>query len=103
MVTQDDIKMAIIPVIVEQHAEDASFLWLLRDSAVLEPHYDLSDLTHLDDRTEAQIDGLRIADDEGWEICREAMEIGETGEIFTAGVLAFESKVPERKIGRAHV
>ncbi len=67
-------KMPIIPTIIEQHAEDAAFNWLLRDRAVSEPHYDLADLAHLDDRVEANIDGLRIAGDEGWEICREAMD-----------------------------
>ena len=61
-----------------------------------QPHYDLSDLAHLDDRIEANIDGLRIAGEEGWEICREAMALEEPGEIFTAGVLAFESKIPDR-------
>lgn len=87
--------MQIIPDIVEQHAEEAAFNWLLRDSAVSEPHYDLADLAHLDDRIEANIDGLRIAGDAGWDVCRESMEIGDPGEIFTAGVLAFESQVPK--------
>jgi uncharacterized protein (TIGR02270 family) len=88
--------MPIIPSIIEQHAEDAAFNWLLRDRAISDPHYTLSDLTQLDDRIEANIDGLRIAGDDGWAICREAMESGEPGEIFTAGVLAFESKMPDR-------
>lgn len=88
--------MRIIENIIEQHAEEAAFNWLLRDSAVSEPHYDLSDLAHLDDRIEANIDGLRVAGDASWEICREAMAIDEPGEIFTAGVLAFESQVPKR-------
>jgi uncharacterized protein (TIGR02270 family) len=83
--------VAVIPAIVEQHTEEAAFLWLLRDNAVIEPHYSLSDLAHLDDRTEAHIDGLRIAGDEGWEICREALAWEEAGEIFTAAVLSFES------------
>ncbi len=88
--------MPIIPVIIEQHTENAAFNWLLRNNAVSAPHYDLSDLAQLDDRVEANIDGLRIAGDEGWEICREALEIGEPGETFTAGVLAFEYKIPDR-------
>ena len=88
--------MTIITTIIDQHAEDAAFSWLLRDRAVTEPHYDLADLTQLDDRIEANIDGLRTAGDEGWEVCREALEIGEPGETFTAGVLAFESMIPDR-------
>ena len=90
-------KMPIIPVIIEQHTEDAAFNWLLRDRAVFEQHSNLADLVQIDDRIEANIDGLRIAGDEGWEICREALEIGEPGETFTAGVLSFESKIPDRR------
>ncbi len=87
---------AIIQPVVEQHAEEAAFLWLLRDMAVREPHYSLNDLAGLDDRVEAHIDGLRIAGDEGWKICREALAREEPGEIFTAAVLAFEKGDEDR-------
>ena len=86
-----------VRVILDQHAEDAAFLWLLRDLAAGEPHYRLADLAKLDGRVEAQLDGLRVAAEPGWEIARQAMaDIGEPGEVFAAGVLAFESGVPER-------
>jgi uncharacterized protein (TIGR02270 family) len=88
--------MPIIPIIIDQHAEETAFNWLLRDRAVSEPHYDLADLAQLDERVEANIDGLRIAGDDGWEICREAMALETPGEIFSAGVLAFESGIPKR-------
>lgn len=83
---------SVIKPIVEQHAEEAAFLWLLRDAAVFEPHYSLKDLAHLDGRVEAHIDGLRIAGDVGWEICKAALALEEPGEIFVAAVLAFESE-----------
>lgn len=91
-----ELKMHIISAIIEQHAEEVAFNWLLRDSAVTESGYNLVDLAQLDERVEANIDGLRLAGDKGWEICKEAMAIGEPGEIFAAGVLSFESQVPER-------
>jgi len=81
---------ACIPHIIDQHAEEAAFLWLLRDSAVAEPHYSLKDLATLDNRIEANLDGLRIADDAGWQACLRNLEIGEPGELFAASVLAFE-------------
>ena len=82
---------------VEQHAEEAAFLWLIRDAAVRVPHYLLWELAKLDDRVEAHLDGLRVALEPGWKIARTALiEIGEPGEVFAAGVLAFESGVPER-------
>jgi uncharacterized protein (TIGR02270 family) len=73
-----------------------AFLWLLRNAAVHEPHYSLSDLAHLDDRIDAHIDGLRIAGDEGWELLNETLMWEDAGEIFAGAVLAFETGVEER-------
>jgi hypothetical protein len=42
------------------------------------------------------LDGLRIAEDEGWKFCEEKLAAKEKGKVFTAGVLAFESAKPER-------
>lgn len=75
---------------VERYVEGGSFLWLLRDRAAIAPHYSLKDLAKLDGRVEAHLDGVRIAGDAGWEICRDALGPGESGEVFTAAVLAFE-------------
>lgn len=87
----------IIPQIVEQHAEEAAFLWLLRDAAVDAPHYDLKDLARLDERVEAHIDGLRIAGEPGWEIVLAQLnQHQEAGEVFAAGVLALEGQDPTR-------
>ncbi len=86
----------IIKDIVYQHAEEAAFLWLQRNSAIHLPPYKLKDLAKLDWRVEAHIDGLRIAGDEGWEICKEILAQEEAGEVFTAAVLAFESANEDR-------
>ena len=83
-------KPPIIADIISQHAEEASFLWLLRDSAVRAPHYSLKDLAELDERVEAHVDGLRIAGEAGWEICKEQLDWEEPGEVFVAALLAFE-------------
>src|SRR3954453_11673748 len=89
--------MTILSSVVEQHAEEAAFLWLHRDIAVRAPHYALKDLTKLDNRVEAHIDGLRASGKPGWEIAKTAMaELGEPGEVFAAGVLAFESGALQR-------
>src|SRR6185295_8844359 len=81
----------IIPSIVTQHAEEAAFLWLLRSYSVHAPHFSLKDLTKLDGRVEAHLDGLRIAGEPGWDICKEALSLEGPGEVFAAAVLAFES------------
>ena len=88
--------ITVIESIVEQHAEEAAFLWLLRDAAVQAPHYSLNDLADLDERVEAHIDGLRVAGDAGWSICVNALEQEESGEVFAAAVLAFESGQDQR-------
>jgi len=80
----------VIPHIIDQHAEEAAFLWLLRNNAIDAPHYDLNDLAKLDDRLDAHIDGLRVSGDYGWTICNENLQIKESGEIFAAAILALE-------------
>jgi uncharacterized protein (TIGR02270 family) len=82
---------AIVHEVVTQHAEEASFLWLLRHAAVSQPHYSLAGLTKLDTRLEANIDGLRIAGESGWRVIQEALSFEEPCDLFAAGSLAFES------------
>ncbi len=81
---------------MSQHAEGASFLWILRNRAVTAPHYSLADLAKLDQRLEAHLDGLRVAGEAGWEICKEALSTEEPGEVFAAAALAFESGNKDR-------
>jgi len=87
---------SVIPHIIDQHAEEAAFLWLLRHNAVYAPHYNLKDLAKLDGRVEAHIDGLRIAGDYGWEACCLNLEFKERGEVFTAAILALEGNHIDR-------
>lgn len=77
--------------IIEQHAEETAFLWLLRSYSTHAPHYRLKDLVKLDQRVEAHLDGLRLAGPTGWNLCEQALQIGEAGEVFTATLLALES------------
>ena len=88
--------MKPIPAVLEQHAEEAAFLWILRDGAVHAPHYLLGDLAKLDHRVEAHLDGLRVAGPHGWTILKESLALEEAGEIFAAAVIAFESGDPKR-------
>lgn len=87
---------AVIPHIIDQHAEEAAFLWLLRNNAINAPHYDLNDLAKLDDRIDAHLDGLRISADYGWTVCNENLQLKESGEVFVAAILALEGNSIER-------
>lgn len=82
----------VLENIVSQHAEDAAFLWILRDSAIHAPNYSLADLAKLDDSIDDHLDGLRVAGDEGRTICLDALMTGSAGEVFAAAILAFESR-----------
>ncbi len=85
----------VLPVL-EQHAEEAAFLWLLRSAAVVAPHYGLTDIAELDMRVEAHLDGLRIGAETGWALCVEQLAAAEPGELFAACVMAFESNQRDR-------
>jgi len=85
------MKNLVIKEFVDQHAEETVFLRLFRDHIVNSLHYSLKDLTTLDDRLEAHLDGLRIAGDEGWEICKEALAANSAEGVFATSILAFES------------
>jgi len=77
--------------IYEQYVTEASFLWILRSIAVEQPHYTREDIYELEQRIEAQLDGLMTAVEEAWEVCLDALELEQPGEVFTATVTAFRS------------
>lgn len=82
---------AFIPEIVDQHNEHGASLWTIRDRAVHGPSFNLSDLIKLDERIEAHIDGLRVAEIGGWSASPKELERGEAGSFFVQGILAVES------------
>src|SRR5262249_29002378 len=84
--------------ILSQHAEEAAFLWASRTRAASDPTYTLKALGVVDDRVEAHLDGLRIAGEAGWAMCRRKLENGDAGEVFPLAVLAFESGDRQRML-----
>ncbi len=87
--------MAIKGIITE-FVEEAAFLWQLRTRAVSAPHYSLDDLAKLDERLEAHIDGLRVAGEQGWEICENYLTSKIPAEYFAPSVLALEGDMATR-------
>jgi uncharacterized protein (TIGR02270 family) len=73
----------ILEDVIEEHAEEAAFLWGQRDAAIRAPDYDIGEIAYVDERLEAHLDGLRIAGDKAWEIIDE-VGIDLPGEYFTA-------------------
>lgn len=77
--------------ICKEYADGAAFLWVLRSIAVTEPHYSREDLQELEVRIEAQLEGLAITGNVGWEHCKAVLALGEPGGQFTSTVVAFRS------------
>lgn len=89
-------RLPVLPSVVEQHNDEASFLWLLRNNLVTAPHRGLPDLARHDRRLEAHLDGLRLAGEAGWEMSKDALRHGNAGDYFSASFLAFNSGEAER-------
>lgn len=78
--------------IFEEHAEEASFLWLQRSHAVNAPNYSPRQFADLDERLAAHIDGLRVAGDEAWRLLQSGLDNECPEDFFPAAVLAIEAK-----------
>lgn len=78
--------------IIEQHAEEAAFLWLLYSQEQESPSPNPDQLAQLKKRINAHVKGLIQAGDDGWNCCAKALETHpEPGEIFAAAMLALNS------------
>ena len=83
-------RVTVLPDVVEQHNDDAPFLWLLRNRLAKAPHRGLYDLARHDERIQAHLDGLLLAGETGSEMCKDALRQGSAGEYFVASFLAFK-------------
>lgn len=85
-------RIASIATLVAQHAGDAAFLWLRRRREIDGPFLDATDIGRIDQRLEANIEGLMAAGESGWRAARaQFADFAEPGEIFVLGVLALRS------------
>ncbi len=75
----------------ERMVDNASFLWLLRSLAVNRSNYFKEDLVVLDERIQAQLEGLMSSPEQSWELCVAALELKQPGEMFTSAIIAFNS------------
>jgi uncharacterized protein (TIGR02270 family) len=85
-------RIASIASLVAQHAGDAAFLWLRRRREIDRPFLDETDVGRIDQRLEANIEGLMAAGESGWQAARtQVADFAEPGEIFVLGVAALRS------------
>lgn len=76
---------------LNEYFEDASFTWLQRGLAEVAPNVSLQQLTDIDERLAADLDGLRLAGEISWEMLSRALLEDSSGAAFVAGVLSLET------------
>lgn len=86
----------ILVDILEEHLEEAEFLWQQREAALVSRDYDLADLAELEERFLAHLDGLGVGGKEAWKLLLPKLAEGEEGETLAAALVAFESGDRER-------
>jgi len=86
----------VVPAVIRQHAEDASFLHAVRTRLTAARHIKLNELRRFDDRLAAHLDGLSVAGVHAWSHCAAALSAPTPSAVFAAAVLAIERKEPER-------
>ncbi|WP_280152285.1 TIGR02270 family protein [Piscinibacter sp. XHJ-5] len=91
-----DISALVHRRVVAEHAGEASFLYHLRERAVVAPHYALKHLARLDARLLAHLRGLQVAADAGWAAARQRLGDDDVGAVFVAAWLAFSGRDDER-------
>jgi uncharacterized protein (TIGR02270 family) len=89
-------RTAFVPEMIDQHSENLASIWLIRDHAVGASSYRLNDLARFDDRIEANVDGLRVAEESGWTCSLDGLEQGDAGDFFAASIVALNSGEPDR-------
>lgn len=81
-----------VPVVVQQHAEEAAMLRHVRSVLVRAPHVGLLHLGRLDERIAAHLDGLAVAGRHGDALLLAALERPGAGEVFALAVRALQSR-----------
>jgi uncharacterized protein (TIGR02270 family) len=82
--------------ILEEHLEEADFLFYQRENALGDRVYDLDALAELEERLLAHLDGLVLGGKAAWALLEPKLAGGELGEIFAAAFVAMESGDPAR-------
>jgi uncharacterized protein (TIGR02270 family) len=82
--------------ILEEHLEEADFLFQQRENALRDRVYTLDALSELEERLLAHLDGLVLGGKEAWALLEPKLAGGELGEVFAAAFAALESGDPAR-------
>lgn len=77
--------------ILEEHIEEADFLWQQRANALASRDYTLDELAELEERLLAHLDGLVLGEKAAWSLLEPKLMGGEVGDVFAAAFVALDS------------
>lgn len=83
-------------VVVQQHAEESSFLWTTRAVLLRSPHVQLHRLRRLDERIAAHLDGLMVAGEAGCQALDALLASPDAGLVFALMVLSLQTRDASR-------
>ncbi|MFT4538701.1 MAG: hypothetical protein ACI841_004908 [Planctomycetota bacterium] len=83
--------------IVEEHFDELDFLWELREGNVFTRDWDLSDLAGHEERAEAHLDGLRLAELHAVELATERIASASSFEAGAAAIVLTQFGVAEHE------
>ena len=83
--------MTVLLHIIERHADELASLWDLRQRLATAHHFSFRELWVMDRRLEANVEGLALAREEAWPICRQQLGLETAGDVFTHAIVAFHA------------
>ena len=84
-------KVRIFDHLLEQHVNEAAYLWSQRTYAVNQVHQPRFFIRKLELRIARHLSGLLVAPDYSWDIALQATQDGDSGELFVLANLAFQA------------
>lgn len=81
---------AVIPAILEQHAEELATLWMARDGLRAAAGIGLRELARFDERISAHEDACVVAGDEALRVLNAQLETVSAGSLFASAVVALD-------------
>lgn len=85
----------VIQPIIRQHAANAAFYWLQKEESRFSPLVKSADLRQFNQYIDANLEGLHVAGDDGWEESYAALRRWHSqGEAFVCGFLANQCQNP---------
>src|SRR6187431_885733 len=89
-------KVELFDHVLEQHVNEAAFLWMQRSLAMSQVHHSAASLCKLEVRINNHLKGLMVAPQHAWKMAVELADNKESGEVFVLSILALHSSESEK-------